>query len=307
MTARRLRQIFYCFEKFCEVVQMQSGVKDILVVLDSYPKPSNKRMIDSAVKVAKHLNSHLSALSFEVAFKIKTSSILHKFGLDNPVLQLVAREREVSRSNATALLHAVEVAAKDANVPFSTMLCEEPQYEVSSATIAQARCRDFTIISTEGDEEIANPTAEAVLFESGRPILIPPASLSDDNLINFETMAIAWDASRAATRAVFDALPLLKHAKQVRVLTIRNDKPLLSDDRYGLKSYLSRYGVNPIIEDVDAKGRNAADVLQSYVRENGVGLLIMGGYGHSRAREFVLGGATKSVFGQPFQWTFLSH
>lgn len=286
---------------------MKNGVKDILVVLDSYPKPSSKRMLDSAVRLAKYLNSHLSALSFEVAFKVRTSTIVHHFGLDNSVLELVAREREVSRSNAKALLHAAEVAAEDADVSLSKIFSEEPQYQLSSATIAHARYRDFTLISTEGDEEIGNPDAETVLFGAGRPILVPPAMLGDDDLITFESMAIAWDASRAATRAVFDALPLLKLAKQVRIFTIRNDKPLLSDDRYGLKAYLARHGIDPIIEDVDANTRGTADVLKAYVRENNVGVLVMGGYGHSRAREFVLGGATKAVLRQPFQWTFLSH
>jgi nucleotide-binding universal stress UspA family protein len=286
---------------------MKNGVKDILVVLDSYPKPSSKRMLDSAVRLANHLNSHLSALSFEVAFKIRTSSIMRRFGLDDSVLQLVAREREVSRSNAAALLHAAEVATNDAGVSFSGIFCEEPQYQLSSATIAHARYRDFTIISTEGDEEIGNPDAETILFGAGRPILVPPAPPGDGGLIAFETVAIAWDASRAATRAVFDALPLLKLAKQVRILTIRNDKPLLSDDRYGLKAYLGRHGINSIVEDVDANNRGTAEVLKTYVRENDVSLLIMGGYGHSRAREFILGGATKAVLRHPFQWTFLSH
>ena len=98
-----------------EAAKMQSEIKDVLVVLDSYPRAVDKRIIDSAIRLAKRSNCHLSALSFDVAFKVRTSSILHRFGLDSSVLQLVAREQQTSRSNAAALLHAFEVAAKDAD------------------------------------------------------------------------------------------------------------------------------------------------------------------------------------------------
>ena len=286
---------------------MQSMIKDILLVLDSYPRPSNKRIIDSAIFLAKKLKSHVSALSFEIAFKVNTPSVLHRLGLDGPVLQLIAEERDVSRSNAKALLHAFEVAAQDAEVSFGTILCEESQEKVTFATAEYARYRDFTIISTERDSEIANPTAQTVLFESGRPVLLPPHPLGDDDLISLENVAIAWDGSRTATRAVFDALPLLKLATHVRIFTIRNDKPLLSDDRFGLKAYLERHDIHSVVEDIDAGGRRTGEVMKNYALKNKIGLLVMGGYGHSRAREFVFGGATSSVLQKPFQWTFLSH
>ena len=286
---------------------MQNMIKDILLVLDSYPRPSNKRIIDSAIFLAKKLKSHVSALSFEIAFKVNTPSVLHRLGLDGPILQLIAEERGASRSNAKALLHAFEVAAQDSEVSFGKILCEESQENVTSATVEYARYRDFTIVSTKSDSEIANPTAQAVLFESGRPVLLPPQLLGDDDLISLENVAVAWDGSSAATRAVFDALPLLKLATHVRIFTIRNDKPLLSDDRFGLKAYLERHGIHPVVEDIDAAGRRTGEVLKRYVLGHEIGLLVMGGYGHSLAREFVFGGATNSVLQKPFQWTFLSH
>jgi nucleotide-binding universal stress UspA family protein len=61
------------------------------------------------------------------------------------------------------------------------------------------------------------------------------------------------------------------------------------------------------MENIDARGKAIAEILRDYIEVKDVGLLVMGGYGHSRLKEFVLGGATKAVLTQPFQWTFLSH
>jgi nucleotide-binding universal stress UspA family protein len=220
---------------------------------------------------------------------------------------MLAAERKKSLSNAKELLHAFEAAAKKAGVHFGTILETATQFDVSNAAIEHARLRNFTIVTTD-DEELADASAEDLLFKSGRPILIPPKGLKSGAALSLDNIAVAWDSSRAATRALSDALPLLQYAKEVRVFTVLHeaDRPArrLSAE---LEAHLGRYGIKVVTENIDAAGRTIGTILRDYVEAHTIGLLVMGGYGHSRVKEFILGGATKSILNQPFQWTFLSH
>ena len=104
--------------------------------------------------------------------------------------------------------------------------------------------------------------AEAVIFGSGRPTLILPQS-PRSRPFELGTVAVAWDFSRAAARAVSDALPLLEKAKKVRVVTVLNEKQLDNkNSAEELSKNLSRHGIDVILDRVDAKGRPIGDVLK---------------------------------------------
>ena len=119
---------------------------------------------------------------------------------------------------------------------------------------------------------------------------------------------MAWDFSRAAARAVSDALPFLERAQKVRVVTVLNEKHL--DNEHSaeeLSKNLSRHGIDVVLDKVDARGRAIGDVLRTYVASHDVDVLVMGAYGHSRFREFVLGGATQSLLSKPPLPILFSH
>ena len=121
-------------------------------------------------------------------------------------------------------------------------------------------------------------------------------------------MVVAWDFSRPAARAVADALPILEKAKQVRVVTVTNEK-IIDTKRSGeeLAKYLSRHGVQVVLDNVDAAGQRIGNVLEAYAASRNADLIVMGAYGHSRVRDFILGGATKSMLSRPPIPIFLSH
>ena len=105
-----------------------------------------------------------------------------------------------------------------------------------------------------------------------------------------------------------DALPLLQAAKHVHVVTVVDEKALeKSGSGVELCKHLARHGVEVTFDPAKAKGRPIGEILESYVIEHNADLLVMGAYGHSRLREFILGGATKSVLTRPFALTLLSH
>ena len=135
-----------------------------------------------------------------------------------------------------------------------------------------------------------------------------PAAKSEIPSVRAWDVAVAWDFSRAAARAVSDALPLLEKAKKVRVVTVLNEKQLDNkNSAEELSKNLSRHGIDVILDRVDAKGRPIGDVLEAYVASNAADMLVMGAYGHSRLREFVMGGATKSLLSKPPLPILFSH
>ncbi len=123
-----------------------------------------------------------------------------------------------------------------------------------------------------------------------------------------DTVVIAWDGSRPAARAVADALPILERAKKVRVLTVWNEKELSSESPGSeLSKYLERRGIEATPDCIDAAGRRIGEILSSYVTANQADLLVMGAYGHSRLRDFILGGATREMLANPPMPILLSH
>jgi nucleotide-binding universal stress UspA family protein len=147
--------------------------------------------------------------------------------------------------------------------------------------------------------------AQSVVFGSGRPtILVPPSARA----VPLDHIAIAWDGSRVAARAMWDALALLPENGRVTVLTIRDEKPLSAPDLAGsLASSLEKRGYNAKPLNITLSERTIAEALQDSTVEAGAQLLSMGGFGHSRVRDFILGGATKGILNDLRLPVLLSH
>ena len=273
---------------------------DILVALTSYPEPTPVSVVEDAVSVAAALGAHIAALSCEMHVQVPGHFISGSVvGLPG----VIAGEAGKSRKNAQDLLAAFEAAAAKSGVSHESILQKCKSFEVPDLLVEYARLRDLTIMPASNDRWYA----EAVIFGSGKPTLILPES-PRPRPFELGTVAVAWDFSRAAARAVADAIPLLEKAKKVRVVTVLNEKHM--DNKHSaeeLSKNLSRHGIDVVLDRVDAKGRRIGDVLEAYVASYASDMLVMGAYGHSRLREFVLGGATKSLLLKPPLPILFSH
>ena len=121
---------------------------------------------------------------------------------------------------------------------------------------------------------------------------------------------VAWNGGREATRAVADALPLLARAKEVTVLVINpEDAPDTHGDVPGadIALHLARHGVNAVATRIHAGDMEAANIILSRAAETGIDLLVMGAYGHSRLRELVVGGVTRSILASMTMPVLMSH
>ncbi|MBX9944170.1 MAG: universal stress protein [Reyranella sp.] len=173
------------------------------------------------------------------------------------------------------------------------------------AAAAEARYHDLSVLPWSGETALAQDMSEAVVFGSGRPTLLVPPSARPASL---DHVAIAWDESRVAARALGDALSLLPAGGRVSVLTVKDEKPLSgSDIARLLASSLERRGFEARPCSIGLGGKTIADALQDAAMTEGAQILAMGGFGHSRLRDFVLGGATKGVLTNLRLPALLSH
>lgn len=279
--------------------------KDILVQLTSYPEATPAPAVEQAVTFAKAAGAHITALTFEIVVRVPGTALTP--ALIN-VEGLVAAEHNRSTAKARDLLDAFEAAAKAASLghDHSVEQCENSQ--VADIATEYARLRDLTMIPLGAAGGFAQYIAEAIVFGSGRPVVVFPAIPKGRRMGACDSIGVAWDFSRPAARAVADALPLLKRAKTARIVTIVDEKPI--ETRHSgvdLARHLAYHGVNVVADVEHAAGRAIGEVLGDYVRARELDLLVMGAYGHSRMREFILGGATRSILANPPLPVLLAH
>lgn len=279
-------------------------IRDILFPMVSYPTPTAADAVDKAVALAGSLGAHISGLAFELDIRSPVGLYAHPVNVGG----VLAAERAKSSTHARDLVAAFDDVAARRNVMHERTVEHCPPTDVGQHLVAHARLRDLSIFPVSVEDTGQRSLIEALIFESGRPVLLLPEGTSRELATSFDTIVVAWDYSRPATRAVADALPLLGAAKRVHVITVVDEKHL-ARPRSGveLSKHLARHGVEVAFEEVYAKGRRIGDTLEAYVVERKADLLVMGAYGHSKVREFILGGATNSVLTRPFTWTLVSH
>ena len=111
-----------------------------------------------------------------------------------------------------------------------------------------------------------------------------------------------------AARTVADAMPVLSRAGEVRIVSVLNDKPSVSaGSATDLVRHLAVSGISAVLDEIDGRGQEIGRCLTRHAQDCGADLLVMGAFGHSRAREFILGGATQSLLREPIVPVFLSH
>jgi nucleotide-binding universal stress UspA family protein len=146
---------------------------------------------------------------------------------------------------------------------------------------------------------------EGAMFDSGRPVLVLPYIAKDG--FKFERILVCWDGSRSAARALGDSLPFLKLATMVEVAVV-GDKPKSKEiPGADIANSLARHGVNVEVKEIVASDMDVANVILSHGADFAADFMVMGGYGHSRFREFVLGGVTRSILASMTIPTLMSH
>ena len=164
------------------------------------------------------------------------------------------------------------------------------------------RYSDLVFVGPEvlKSEVLKSKVVEGTLFEAGRPILIAPSGSSPT--LTPKHVLLAWDSRLESARATREALDMLARAEDVHVTLVDPDaSPTANGPEPGadVGAYLAHHGVKVIVDRLPSGGNPVAAVLNQHALDVSADLIVMGGYGHSRLRERVFGGVTKSMIDQP--------
>lgn len=251
---------------------------------------------DSALKraigICEGLGAHLVTLVLGVASPPPVSP----YGVVSN--DLWASEVDQGQADAKTRAEAVEALLAPSGISYSI----EPQFidrgSVTALAARYARYADLTLIAPRASraQNTQDWVMNGALFESGRPILLLPEA--DVHFPRIDRAIIAWDASVEASKAVRDAIGLLKSAAAVDAVLI---DPVPSFDGHGpepgadLATYLGRHDIRATVTRLPKEGQDVGDVLRRAAADLGADLIVMGGFGHSRLRQRFFGGTTTNM------------
>ncbi len=222
--------------------------------------------------------------------------------------EFIESQRAESDKLARAAIKRFEEAAKRAGVSFETTIMSASISGAADRFGRLGRRFDFVVVGQpEREKSVPDEVLdEGVLFDSGRPVIFVP--FIQKNGLKLDRVMVCWDGSRAATRAIADALPLLRKAKQVEVVMVADGRSK-SDEIPGadVGQHLARHGLKVEVKRITSPEIDVASTILSYAADMSADFLVMGGYGHSRLREFVLGGVTRGLLESMTVPVLMSH
>jgi nucleotide-binding universal stress UspA family protein len=274
--------------------------KTIAVWLD----PRRSAPADAAIALAQGFGAHLTALSHVDSTRLPPYIRAH-------LGEEIAREQ----------LRLAEAAAEDAGRGFEAIARREGLASVEVRRLSgdpvaglatSARYADLVVIGQPDPDKVDSPEErdfpDRAILAAGRPTLMIPYAGSFPTIGSHAV--VAWSATRESTRAVADALPLLKRAKRVTVI-VGDARPGV--DGHGampgadIALYLARQGVKVEVSQEQTAGIDVGSLLLSRISDIDADLLVMGAYGHSRLRELVLGGVTRTILREMTVPVLMSH
>jgi nucleotide-binding universal stress UspA family protein len=264
-------------------------IKDILAALAIRDETDPAR--DYALDMARHYRAHLTAVAYALSpdapFSIYpgfVSGLAQKVRAEAEQAVLAARERFEAVARSSGVEHSFEQAS-----------CSVA--EAASNFVYRLRTADIAVMTQHERHDPArfgDVFLDAALFRSGRPVLIVPRGYAGG--FSVERVLIAWDASIHATRAVAAAVPFLVAGANVAVITVQEASKAEDFRGSALVEHLRRHGLDAVL--TESRERDIPEAILRHAESSRATLLVMGGYGHARFRDFVFGSATRVILDQ---------
>ena len=243
-----------------------------------------------AISVADAFKSHLLGVAFSY------EPIVPGMVMGGIPPEFIDSQRRESDTKARSAVARFEQAASRAGVSAETLTISASISGAAEQLGRLGRRFDLVVVG-QADNDKAMPDEvvdEGVLFESGRPVIFVPYIQKAG--LKLDRVMVCWDGSRAATRAMADSMPFLHKAKQVEIVMV-GSKPGKADEIAGadLGQHLARHGLQVNVKRITAPDTDVTSTILSYAADSSADMIVMGGYGHSRLREFILGGVTRGI------------
>ena len=274
-------------------------IKDIIVNLGLGPRDAAGEV---AVSMGEMFGAHVLGLAFAY------EPVIPGAMMGSVPADFIESQRAEASEAARAAIERFEELARRSSISRDTRLLSASLSSASNQLGRLARRFDIVVVGQPerehaGADEIVD---EGALFESARPVIVVP--FIHKGGLKLDRVMVCWDGSRAATRAVADSLPLMAKAKQVEIVIVANGRTK-SDEVPGadLGQHLARHGLKVDVKRITSPDIDVASTILSYAADSSTDLIVMGGYGHSRLREFVLGGVTRGILESMTVPVLMSH
>jgi nucleotide-binding universal stress UspA family protein len=276
-------------------------IKDIIVNLEH--KIARDPARDFAITIAETFDTHIAGIAFAYAPDFPGYVMLEI--PSDIVAQMIAE----SEKAALAAIERFEAAARRSLVSAEHRLLKSIGAAAPLTLSTLARRVDLSVfMQSEANGVDNDDMIETSLFQSGRPLIVVPYIQKDG--LKLDHVVCCWDGSRAAARAINDALPLLAKATTVDLLIVLNEKTDSAGNEIRgaeMAKHLARHDVKVQIVTVPAADIDVTSAILSYVADSSGTLIVMGGYGHARPREVILGGVTRDMLKSMTVPVFTSH
>src|ERR1700730_1564302 len=276
-------------------------IKDIIVNLERRIGRDPAR--DFAISVAETFDAHVAGVAFAY------TPDFPGYGLRQIPPDILAQMVAESEKTALAAIERFDAAARRSLVSAEHRLIKA--VGAAAPAILSTLARPFGLrvfMQSEPNGVDNDDMIEASLFESGRPLIVVPYIQKDG--LKLDHVVCCWDGSRAAARAFNDALPLLVKAATVDLLIVLNEKTNSADNVIRgaeIAKHLARHDVKAQISTIPAADIDVTNAILSYVADTSATLIVMGGYGHAKLREVILGGVTRDMLKSMTVRVFMSH
>ena len=254
------------------------------------------------------------AISIATAFRAQVTGIAFLYEpvvpdgtLGGVPVELIELQREENSKTAKGAVSRFEAAAKAAGVAAQTRTLDATFGGGATAFAHIARRFDLAVVGQAQRERGASEELmiEGALFESGRPVIVVPYIQKQG--LSLARVLACWDGSRTSARAIGDAMPLLERAKAVDLVIVTEERKKDEITGANMNEHLARHGVAVNVKRIAKADLAVEDAILSYAADSGADFMVMGGYGHSRLREFILGGVTRGVLASMTVPVFMSH
>ena len=275
-------------------------IKDIVVNLSVTKTGSFAG--DYAVSVASALDAHIAGVAFVY------DPIVPISGTGYIPVEVIETQQVDNQAAAQAAVDRFAEATRLAGLSAEPLTLSASLAGAGDQFGRIARRFDLAVVGQAEPETstVEDIIAEATLFESGRPIIVVP--YIQKTALKLENVMVCWDGGRQAARAIGDAMPLLARAQRVEVVIVTNERGKQDQiEGADIGQHLARHNLKVEVHRITGGDIDVADALLSHAADSGTDFMVMGGYGHSRLREFVLGGVTHSILRSMTVPALMSH
>ncbi len=274
-------------------------VKDIAVNLSG--RVAQDFAADYAISVAAAFGAHVAGIAFLY------DPVIPDGTLGGVPVDLIEMQREENSKVANAAIRRFEAATRQAGVSAETRILDATMGGAATLFGRIARRFDIAIVGQAQREHGVSEELmiEGALFESGRPLVVVPYIQKQG--LTLDRVLVCWDGGRTAARAIADAMPFLARAKAVDIVIVAEDRKNDEITGASMSEHLARHGVAANVKRIAKGDLDIENVILSYAADSGTDFIVMGGYGHSRLREFILGGVTRGMLASMTVPVLMSH